>query len=76
MTYFRNGIPSGPEAHQDWPWELMYEDLMWAMEILNDHSSSQQNRRMATTIFQAWMGEVSQIRVHHQENASNLPIDA
>ena len=49
---------------------------MWAMEVLNDKSSSEQIRRMAATIFQAWMGEVAQMRVHHQENASNIPIDA
>ena len=54
----------------------MYKDLMWAMEVLNDKSSSEQNWRMATTIFQAWMGEVAQMRVHHQENASNIPIEA
>ena len=49
---------------------------MWAVEVLNDQSSSARNRRMAATIFQAWMGEVAQMRVHHQENASNIPVDA
>ena len=74
--YYRNGIPSGQQNHQDWPWELMYEDLEWAMEKLNDVSASARDQRMAANIFQAWIGEVENVRVHHQENASNQPIEA
>ena len=74
--YYRNGIPPGQQNHQDWPWELMYEDLEWAIEKLNDVNASARDRRMASTIFQAWIGEVENMRVHHQENASNQPIEA
>jgi len=50
---------------------------MWAMQKLqNPNSSSRRVLRMASTIAQAWMGEVQNMRVHHQENASNLPVDA
>ena len=54
----------------------MYEDLEWAIEKLNDVNASARDRRMAYTIFQAWIGEVENVRVHHQENASNQPIEA
>ena len=55
----------------------MYDDLVWAMQKLqNPNSSSRRVLRMAATIAQAWMGEVQNMRVHHQENASNLPVDA
>ena len=74
--YYRNGIPPGQQNHQDWPWELMYEDLEWAIEKLNDVNASARDRRMASTICQAWIGEVENMRVHHQENASNQPIEA
>ena len=53
----------------------MYDDLMWAMQILQT-STNQREVRMASTIVQAWMGEVKNMRVHHQENASNQPIEA
>ena len=50
---------------------------MWAMQKLqNPNSSSPRDLRMASTIAQAWMGEVKNMRVFHQENASNIPIDA
>ena len=71
-----NGIPTGHTlANSEWPWELMYDDLMWAMQILQT-STNQREVRMASTIVQAWMGEVKNMRVHHQENASNQPIEA
>ena len=54
----------------------MYEDLMWAMEKLqHPNAASRREIRMATTILQAWIGEVQNMRVHHQENAPNQPID-
>ena len=73
--HFRNGIPSGQQNHQDWPWELMYEDLVWAIKKINDLNTSARDLRMAGTILQAWMGEVDNITVDHQ-NLSNQPIDA
>ena len=78
IFYRPTGIPTGhPLTDSDWPWELMYDDLMWAMQKLqNPNSSSPRDLRMASTIAQAWMGEVKNMRVFHQENASNIPIDA
>ena len=75
--YRPSGIPTGhPLTNSDWPWELMHDDLMWAMEKLqNPNSSSPRELRMAADIAQAWMGEAN-MRVFHQENASNIPVDA
>ena len=72
------GMPTGhPLANNDWPWELMYDDLMWAMDKLqHPESTSKRQLRMASTIVQAWMGEIENMRVHHQENASNQPVEA
>ena len=70
------GIPTGhPLLNNDWPWELMYDDLMWAIDVLQNSPNPRQVR-MATNIMRAWMGEVEGMRVHHQENASNQPVEA
>ena len=70
------GIPTGhPLLNNDWPWELMYDDLMWAIDVLQN-SPNQRQVRMATNIMRAWMGESEGLRVHHQENASNQPVEA
>ena len=53
----------------------MYEDLVWAIKKINDLNTSARDLRMAGTILQAWMGEVDNITVDHQ-NLSNQPIDA
>ena len=71
-----NGIPTGHAlANSDWPWELMYDDLIWAMQQMQN-SPNERQVRMATTIVQAWLGEVKNMRVHQQEIASNLPVEA
>ena len=71
-----NGIPTGhPLANSDWPWELMYDDLMWAIETLQN-PPNERKVRMALTIAQAWLGEVGNMRVHHEENSSNQPVEA
>ena len=70
------GMPTGhPLANNDWPWELMYDDLMWAIDVLQNSPNPRQVR-MATNIMRAWMGEDEGLRVHHQENASNQPVEA
>ena len=72
-----NGIRTGnPTGNENWPWDLMYEDLMWAMEKLQSPDATMREKRMASTIMQAWLGQVENMRVHHQENASNQPVDA
>ena len=69
------GIPTGHPLDNDWPWELMYDDLMWAMDTLQNSPNPRQVR-MATDIMRAWMGQVEGMQVHHQENASNQPVEA
>ena len=53
----------------------MHDDLMWAIQMLQTQPNEREVR-MALTIALAWMGEVENMRVHHQENASNLPVEA
>ena len=53
----------------------MYDDLIWAMQQMQN-SPNERQVRMATTIVQAWLGEVKNMRVHQQEIASNLPVEA
>ena len=67
---------SRQEIDRDWLWDLMYEDLTWASEILNDKTSSERDRRMASVIYQAWMGDAAHMRVHHIKDSLNVPIDA
>ena len=67
---------SRQESHQDWLWDLMYEDLTWAAEILNDKSASERDRRMASVIYQAWMGDADHMRIHHTRDSLNIPIEA
>ena len=54
----------------------MYEDLTWAAEILSDKSASERDRRMASVIYQAWMGDADHMRIHHVNDSNNVPIEA
>ena len=76
LTFCRpNGIPTGHSlANPDWPWELMYDDLMWAIQTLQN-SPNDREARMAFAIANAWFGEIKNVRVH-QLNAPNQPIEA
>ena len=76
LTFCRpNGIPTGHSlANPDWPWELMYDDLMWAIQTLQN-SPNNREARMAFAIANAWFGEINNVRVH-QVNAPNQPIEA
>ena len=54
----------------------MHKDMLWAIDILQDPNTSNREKRMASTIMQAWLGQVEEMRVFHQENGFELPIDA
>ena len=54
----------------------MFDDLMWAMATLQNPNSTQRQIRMASIIALAWLGEIENMRVHHQENLSNQPVEA
>ena len=69
------GLVGGDQSIH-WPWHLMHEDMMWAIDILQDSNTSIREKRMASTIMQAWLGQVEEMRVFHQENGFELPIDA
>ena len=71
----RNGTPLGQQNHPDWPWELMYEDLLWSLEKLSDRNAPSRDRRIAATIFQAWMGQAENMSVRVLEIASSQPIE-
>ena len=60
----------------NWPWDLMHQDMVWAIDKLQDSNASLREKQMASTIMQAWLGQTRNMRVYHQENASNIPVDA
>ena len=60
----------------NWPWDLTHQDMVWAIDKLQDSNASLREKRMASTIMQAWLGQTRNMRVYHQENASNIPVDS
>ena len=70
----KNPAFSVQERHQDWPWQLMYEDLLWAMEKLQDPNVTEQEFYIAATILQTWIGEIENIKVFHQKSQHLQPI--
>ena len=50
----------------------MYEDLLWAMETLQDPNVTEQE--FAATILQTWIGEIENIKVFHQKSQHLQPI--
>merc|ERR1711860_109704 len=54
----------------------MHQDMVWAIDKLQDSNASLREKQMASTIMQAWLGQTRNMRVYHQENASNIPVDS
>ena len=71
----RTGQVHGNQAI-NWPWDLMHQDMVWAIDKLQDSNASLREKQMASTIMQAWLGQTRNMRVYHQENASNIPVDS
>ena len=53
---------------------MMYEDLLWSMEKLQDPNVTEQEFYVAATILQTWIGELKNIRVFHQKSHHLQPI--
>ena len=71
IFYFRRTIQ---DRHQDWPWQMMYQDLLWAMEILQNPDATFREFRVAATIIQTWIGQVENMRVFHRQSQDLQPI--
>ena len=53
---------------------MMYEDLLWSMEKLQDPNVTEQEFYVAATILQTLIGELKNIRVFHQKSHHLQPI--
>ena len=62
------------ERHPNWPWKLMYQDLLWAMEKLQDPKVSSHEYIIAAIIIQAWIGEIENLRVFQQQSQHQQPV--
>ena len=53
---------------------MMYQDLLWAMEILQNPDATFREFRVAATIIQTWIGQVENMRVFHRQSQDLQPI--
>ena len=52
----------------------MYQDLLWAMEKLQDPKVSSHEYIIAAIIIQAWIGEIENLRVFQQQSRNQQPV--
>ena len=62
------------QRHQEWPWQFMYEDLLWSMEKIQDPKVTDREFRVAAIILQTWIGQIENVRVFHQKSHHLQPI--